>query len=94
MGTGPDVAHSGGGETGVGGTLAFPCVTCACPPPFSRIPALSSYHDGHIDYPVWNADNATTGSSMGPLGTYFRPREADATIQNPGMSHRNGTAVR
>ncbi|EDQ84293.1 uncharacterized protein MONBRDRAFT_30422 [Monosiga brevicollis MX1] len=54
LGTGPDVRHSGGGETGVG------------------------------DYPVWNAINSTYTGSFGPLGYYFQPREADATIQNPG----------
>ncbi|EGD82959.1 hypothetical protein, variant [Salpingoeca rosetta] len=53
IGTGPDVSHSGGGETGVG------------------------------DYPVWNAANATH-SGFGPFGRLFLPREADATIQNPG----------
>ena len=53
LGTGPDVSHSGGGETGVG------------------------------DYPVWNAANATH-SDFGPFGSMFLPREADATIQNPG----------
>eukprot|EP00043_Microstomoeca_roanoka_P005657 m.57165 g.57165 ORF g.57165 m.57165 type:complete len:589 (-) comp13056_c0_seq1:244-2010(-) len=54
LGTGPDVAHSGGGETGVG------------------------------DYPVWNAANSTQSPSFGPFGRIFFPREADATIQNPG----------
>eukprot|EP00055_Hartaetosiga_balthica_P017438 m.117021 g.117021 ORF g.117021 m.117021 type:complete len:568 (-) comp9316_c0_seq1:420-2123(-) len=53
LGTGPDVGHSGGGETGVG------------------------------DYPVWNAVNGSS-SAYGPLGNLFHPREADATIQNPG----------
>lgn len=51
---GADVAHSGGGESGVG------------------------------DYPVWNADNSSVARTFGPLGYLFRPREADATIQNPG----------
>eukprot|EP00730_Choanoeca_flexa_P001381 TRINITY_DN10611_c0_g1_i4.p1 TRINITY_DN10611_c0_g1~~TRINITY_DN10611_c0_g1_i4.p1 ORF type:complete len:572 (+),score=87.06 TRINITY_DN10611_c0_g1_i4:28-1716(+) len=54
IGTGPDVGHSGGGETGVG------------------------------DYPVWNAVNDTQHSPYGPFGYIFKPREADATIQNPG----------
>lgn len=57
---------------------------CLLVPYISRIP-VSCFYDLK-DYPVWNADNATTGASIGPLGTYFRPREADATIQNPGMS--------
>jgi len=60
IGTGPDIGHSAGGESGDG------------------------------SYPRWNACNTTDGTnnthcgSSGPLGYQFKPREADATIQNPG----------
>eukprot|EP01006_Ploeotia_vitrea_P006451 TRINITY_DN13168_c0_g1_i1.p1 TRINITY_DN13168_c0_g1~~TRINITY_DN13168_c0_g1_i1.p1 ORF type:complete len:468 (-),score=20.02 TRINITY_DN13168_c0_g1_i1:91-1452(-) len=61
MGTGPDVEHSHGGESGDG------------------------------SYPIWNYCNISDGivrhcdkEKWGPFGNSFQPREADATIQNPG----------
>lgn len=60
IGTGPDVDHSAGGESGTG------------------------------SYPRWNTCNSSDPSgeapcsAFGPIGSTFRPREADATIQNPG----------
>jgi alpha-L-fucosidase len=60
IGTGPDIGHSAGGESGDG------------------------------SYPRWNACNTSDGTnythcaSYGPIGYQFKPREADATIQNPG----------